>query len=182
MVDVALLQSISYMAAATSVVLYIVNLLLASQREERNKKVAVSMNMMQILFKEDTSRSMGELLNSSWTDFQDFLSKYDSSVNPDHFAKRQSIFSIYETLGYLLKQGLLDRELVYINGGMSSIFMWAKYKSVNMEYRKVAYGSDMLKYFEYFASEMWRIKKGYDPSFVRDQTLGLDFEKVFETK
>jgi hypothetical protein len=115
-------------------------------------------------------------------DFQDFLSKYDSSVNPDHFAKRTSIFSIYETLGYLLKHGLVDKELVYINGGMSSIFIWAKYKSVMEAYRKVAVGSDASSYFEYFAVEMWKIKSMNDPLLVRDQTIGLDFEKTFGTK
>jgi hypothetical protein len=182
MVDQLTIQTIGVVVAATSVVLYIANLLLASQKEERNKKIAVSMNLLQTLCDENTARSIGELLNSSWTDFQDFLSKYDSSVNPDHFAKRSSVFGIYETLGYLLKHGLVDKELVYINGGMSSIFMWSKYKSVMEMYRKIAYGSDMMTYFEYFASEMWRVKREHDHSFVRDQTLGLDFEKTFGSK
>jgi hypothetical protein len=179
MVDQLTIQTVGVIIAASSVVLYILNLFIAGQREEKNRKVATSINMLQILYKEETTRSMGELLNYTWTDFPDFLKRYDSSVNPDSFAKRSSSFMIYETLGYLLEQGLVDRELVYNNGGMAAIFMWAKFKPVIEEYRKIAYGADMDRYFEYFATEMWKIKKARDPSFSKDLTINLDFDKVF---
>jgi hypothetical protein len=48
-------QTISVVVAATSVVLYILNLFLAGQREERNKKIATSNNMLQTLFREETT-------------------------------------------------------------------------------------------------------------------------------
>jgi len=160
-------------------VLYILNLTLQGRREEKNKKIQLSNTMLQTLYREETTRSCGELLNYSWTDMQDFLSKYDSTVNPESFAKRMSVFNIFESLGYLLRNGLIDMELIYVNGGMTSISLWAKFKPVMEEYRKIAYGSDMFSNFEYFAEEMWKIKRARDPSFLRDQTLGIDFLKIF---
>jgi hypothetical protein len=93
-----------------------------------------------------------------------------------------ALFSIFETLGYLIKQGVVDQELIYINGGNSAIFLWTKFKPILEEYRRIAYGSDMFTYFEYFAGEMWKIKSSRDPSFTRDQTLGLDFKSTFNNQ
>lgn len=148
-------------------------------REEMNKKIQLTNTMLQTLCRLETQQISGELLNYTWTDPQDFLKKYDSSVNPDSFAKRMALFSIFETLGYLIKQGVIDQELIYINGGNSAIFLWTKFKPILEEYRRIAYGSDMFAYFEYFAGEMWKIKRSRDPAFTRDKTLGLDFETVF---
>jgi hypothetical protein len=47
-----------------------------------------------------------------WIDFDDFLRKYDSTVNPDNFAKRNLIWSLFQELEYMLYQNLVDRETV----------------------------------------------------------------------
>jgi len=174
------LQPVSWVAAAIGVCVAAFYYSMNLRETSKNRKITTSNNMLQTLFKEETLQSCGHLLNCTWTDFENFLSKYDSTVNPDNFAKRSSIFSIYETLGYLLKQGLVDKELIYVTGGNSAIFLWGKYKSVIEGYRKVAYGNDYMSYFEYFASEMWNVKRIRDPTFLRDQTMGLEFEKMFE--
>jgi len=197
LVELATLQAVSYIMGSLGVFLaaiyYVFNMrttLLARQeankaqrqqqvKEEMNKKIQLTNTMLQTLCKLETQQISGELLNYTWTDPQDFLDKYDSTVNPDSFAKRMTLFSIYETLGYLIKQEVIDKELIYINGGNSAIFLWAKFKPILEEYRRIAYGSDMFSYFEYFAGEMWRIKQSRDPSFTRDQTLGIDFETIF---
>jgi len=197
MVELATLQAVSYIMGSLGVFLaaiyYVFNMratLLARQeankvqrqqqvKEEMNKKIQLTNTMLQTLCKLETQQFSGELLNYTWTNPQDFLDKYDSTVNPDSFAKRMALFCVYETLGYLIKQEVIDQELIYINGGNSAIFLWAKFKPILEEYRRIAYGSDMFAYFEYFAGEMWRIKHSRDPSFTRDQTLGIDFETIF---
>lgn len=92
-----------------------------------------------------------------------------------------AVFNIFETIGYLLKQGVVDRELIYVVGGSTAIFLWAKFKPMMLEYRKLAYGSDMFSNFEFLAREMWDMKRVRDPSFVMDQTIGLDFMKIFSS-
>lgn len=197
MVELATLQAVSYIMGSFGVFLaaiyYIFNMRATHQarqeankaqlalqaKEDADKKIQLTNTMLQTLCKLETQQISGELLNFSWTDMQDFLNKYDSSVNPDSFAKRMTLFSIYETLGYLIKQGVVDKELIYINGGNSVIFLWTKFKPILVEYCKIAYGSDMFAYFESLAEEMWRIKRSRDPSFTRDQTLRLDFEAAF---
>ena len=198
MVDLAEIQAAYYMVAATGVLVaaiyYIFNMRATLQtrqeanktqqqqiaREEVNKKIQLTNTMLQTLYKEEAMKSVGELLNYQWSDTKDFLKKYDSSVNPDSFAKRISIFYLFETLGYLLKQGVIDKELIYINGGSTAIFLWAKFKPIIEMYRKLSYGSDSMTYFEYFAGEMWRMKKARDPTLVRDQTVNIDFRSIFE--
>ncbi len=182
MVDLAEIQAVYYMVAATGVLVAAAYYVLNMRAAGRNKKIELSNNILGLLYNTDTLRDMGELLNYKWTDFEDFLSKYDSTVDPDSFARRNHTFSIFETLGYLLKEGLIDRDLAYINGGMGAIHMWSKFKPVIEGYRRVAYGADMSAYFEYFASEMWRIKRVKDPAFSRDQTIGLEFDEIFHAR
>jgi hypothetical protein len=181
MVDLLIIQTIGVIVAASSVLLYIINLLISGKREERNKKIQMSNTLLQTLMSTERTRDSAELLNYQWNDIQDYLSKYDSSANPKSFSQRMSTFNIFETMGYLLKQGLVDKEFIYVVGGSTSIFLWAKFKPIMVEYRKLAYGSDMFSYFEYLAKEMWVMKRERDPSFVKDQTIGLDFLNIFES-
>jgi hypothetical protein len=39
----------------------------------------------------------------------------------------------------------------------------------------------MFSNFEFLAREMWDMKRVRDPSFVMDQTIGLDFMKIFSS-
>jgi len=130
MVELATLQAISYIMGSLGVFLaaiyYIFNMRATHQarkevnkaqeeqreRDEINKKIQLTNNMLQTLCKLETQQISGELLNYTWNDTQDFLNKYDSSVNPDSFAKRMALFNIFETLGYLLKQEVIDEELI----------------------------------------------------------------------
>ncbi len=180
MIDQLTIQTIGVLVAASSVVLYIINLFLSGKKEEKNRKIVQSNDVLQMLFSKEHTQILAELLNCSWTDFKDFSQKYDSSVNPDNYAKRATLMGSYEHIGYLLKNGLIDREVVYINGGMPVIHIWAKYKPIIEELRRVAYGRDWGNYFEYLANEMWKMKRVRDPLMLRDDTVGLDIANVFE--
>ena len=179
MIDQTTIQTIGVLMAASSVLLYTINLFISGQREERNKKIQMSNTLLQTLMTKERARDSAELLNYEWTDITDFQAKYDSSVNPESFSQRMAMFNIFETIGYLLKQGVVDKELIYVVGGSTAIFLWAKFRPMMVGYRKLAYGSDMFSNFEFLAREMWGMKRARDPSFVRDQTIGLDFVKIF---
>ena len=181
LIDLLTLQTISVIIAAASVVIYIVNLFLASRREERNKRITLSNNILQSLLSEEGAKRFAELLNTNWIDFNDYQKKYDSTVNVDHFAKRYSLIVNLDLLGYLLRNKLVEPEIIYNSGGFISAWMWVKFKSVIEEYRKIAYGHDAFREFEYLANEMWRMKKERDPTFLTDQTYFPSdaFEKTF---
>ena len=180
MVDLGILQSVSYMAAALSVSIYLLNLILTNRREERNKRITLSSNIVQALSSVDDLRNVGDLLNMEWSDVEDFRMKYDSNVNPQNYAMRFSYWYKLENLGFLLKAGLVDRDLIYDAGGWMSIWIWVKFRSIIEEYRKIVWGKDAFKNMEYLTREMWRMRRERVPDFVMDSSYSsLDFEKAF---
>lgn len=112
----------------------------------------------------DVNKIMIELLNMEWNDYDEFERKYGSDINQDNYAKRNMVFQAFNTLGYALKNGLIDRNLLLENNGNSTMVMWAKFTDVIHEQRRRY--NQPLSYvnFEYFAGEAykWYKEKGYD--------------------
>jgi len=182
LVDLALLQSVSYIAGALGVcvaaIYYIINLreTALNRRVALTNSILVPMNMT-----EEGNKRFVELMSMEWTDFNDFQSKYDSTVNQNNFAKRVTVWNTFDALGYEYRKGVLDAETVYGILNMSAVNMWLKFKPVIDEYRKTDYGRDMYVNFEYLAGEMARMKAKRDaslkgsPSYIKSG----EYEKAF---
>jgi hypothetical protein len=65
----------------------------------------------------------------------------------------------YDNLGYLIREGLVDPNVVYNSAAYSSILMWGRYKSIMDEVSRWDLGPRAFENFEYLAHEMWRIAK-----------------------
>jgi hypothetical protein len=104
-----------------------------------------------------------------WRAFDDFTKKYDSTVNPELFAKRMSYISTLDNIGYLYKLNIIDADTIYEVGGAQAIWVFAKFKPIIDEYRKVSWGTDRFRNLDYLASEMYRVQIRRDPSFKGDR-------------
>jgi hypothetical protein len=166
LVDLALLQSVSYIAGALGVsvaaIFYIINL----QETRKNRRITFTTNLVQMTLSEDWQRKMTQLLNSEWSSFEDFVKKYDSKVNEDNYVKRNCVLGTFDYLGYVMKEGLIDRNAIYNVSAEPIIFMWMKYHSIIEGYRKSGdYASDTYANFEYIAYEMASMKRLKDASW-----------------
>ena len=90
----------SYTAGAISVVLGVIYYTINLRETMRNRKVALTASLMQNFVSEEGSRRFIELLQMEWKDFDDYEAKYDSSVNLDNFAKRNTVWKTCDILGY----------------------------------------------------------------------------------
>jgi hypothetical protein len=120
MVDIVLLQSVSYMAGAIGVcvaaIYYVMNLrlnqgIMKTSLETRQTQLLVDLCEMPISF-EGTKR-WAEWMNLTWTDYEDFEKKYSSDINVDNFALRYSMNWWFEKTGFLVKNGLISPEKVW---------------------------------------------------------------------
>jgi len=100
-----------------------------------------------------------ELLAMEWTDFDDFISKYDSEVNPENGAKRYSYWWMVDGLGYLLYQDLIDAEMVYQLGGWAILTHWYKWEPIIKEYRERIANPELCIWFEYLGKELEKMRK-----------------------
>ncbi len=182
MVDLALLQLVSYIAGALGVCVaaayYVANLRLG----ERNRKTQLSTSIMERLGTKEWQKDFLQLAYYEWEDLDDFMKKYDSTVNPESHAQRWTVWSTYDSLGYLLRERLVDREVLFNSMGVWSIMIWGKFKPVIDLYRRRELGPRWMENFEYLAGEMWVIAKSHgtaSPGF-KDGLVVDSYRDVFE--
>ena len=135
------------------------------------RKTQAVMNMSNNMFKAESNRMNIELLSMDWEDFEDFRRKYDSTVNPDGFSRRWQVWLAYESMGYMLHQGIVDIETVYsLMGGFSIIQFWDKFEPIIVEQRKFYNEPYWFRWMEYLAQEAtkYREKEGLPEIGLRD--------------
>ena len=172
MVDLALLQSVSYIAGALGVCVAAAYYVLNLRTNQRNmtmtletRKLQFVLNTAQQLFVEEQWKNGGTLLNMEWSDYDDFEKKYGSDNNLDNYAKRSALFYNYNSLGYLLREQLVEAEVIYGFHGIAPTFLWFKFEDMLEEQRRRYMGKDHYSDFEFLAKEMLRIKKVRDPGY-----------------
>jgi len=185
MVNLALLQSISYIAGALGVciaaIFYILNLRISQKNQEisqRNMKTTLETRKLQFvtsitnqLLSEEGQKRFGELLNMEWRDYDDFEKKYGSDYNLDNYAKKMSVWNTYNTLGMLVREKLIEPEVLYSITGTNPIFMWSKFKDLIAESQERYGGGDTLSDFKFLSNEIQRIALSKDPSFMIPETF-----------
>ncbi|MGD0805856.1 MAG: hypothetical protein ABSA11_17475 [Candidatus Bathyarchaeia archaeon] len=165
MVDLVLLQTVSYIAGALGVCVAAVYYAVTLKEQSRNRKIALTNSVVQQIGSEAGVREVITQFQMNWKDLQDFREKYDSSTNLDNSTLRHHYWLQMDTLGYLLKNGFVDREIIYISGGWMAMMLWVRFKPLIEEFRRTEMGLDAYTYFEYLAGEMYRMKLGRDPDY-----------------
>ena len=103
-----------------------------------------------------------ELIEQDFATYEEFLEKYDSTVNPDNYAYRARLWQYFDGIGYLLHEKLIDLDSVYyLIGGIQPEMHWLKWKPIIEGNRKRYDNPEMYKWLEYLANEFkkMRIKK-----------------------
>jgi hypothetical protein len=173
MVDLVVLQSLSYTAGAISVVLGVIYYAINLRETTKNRKVTLTSNMLSNINSEEGFKNWLNLMNMQWTDFKDFRRKYDSSVNPENFAKRMAYWTACDHVGWQLKTGLVDLKTIVYAGGGNLSFMWSKFKPVIEEYRKIEYGDYAYSNWGYLAEEIEKYNAIIDTEFRRKRETRL---------
>jgi len=105
-----------------------------------------------------------ELLDMQWEDFDDFLRKYDSTVNHDNYAKRTFMFGNVARIGLLLHEKNIDIETTFkmLDGGYAIIQMWNKFEPIFMKQRELYEDPLRYQWFEYLVKELRkeRVRRG----------------------
>jgi len=137
---------------------------------DKNRKYQIAQQISQEVQSRENSLIAIELLEMEWEDFDDFLRKYDSTVNKDNYSKRVMIFAMIAQVGYSLKQGDIDIETLYnLLPSHGSLQIWNKFKPILMEQRKRYNDPHWYRWFEYYADEIMkeRVRQGL-PADITD--------------
>jgi len=155
MVDLAMLQVVRDLVAIFGVIAGFTYYVMAVRNANISRKTQAVLDLRDILFSLETNRQLIELLNMTWEDFEDFQRKYDSTVNPDNFAKRRMVFIRFEGMGYMLYQGLVDIDKIYnLIGSYVILQLWQKFEPIIKEQRRFYNEPHWSRWWEYLASEI----------------------------
>ena len=90
------------------------------RNQQRTQELAQETRLTQLtsditekLGSKDFLRDFNELSQLEWEDVDDFRQKYDHTVNTESYAQRWTIWMAFENLGYLLREGLIDMEILF---------------------------------------------------------------------
>ena len=134
------------------------------QMQLETRQVQLFMQIYEKINSEETLKSFMELVNLEPLDNEVYLQKYDSAVNPAHYAKRAHIWYNYNSMGELLRMGFVDPELLaQLQLDSQVILMWEKWEQVIKETRMRENIPDIWEGFEYLYNEMKKLrdKKGF---------------------
>lgn len=92
-----------------------------------------------------------------WSDFDDFLEKYGPSSNVDAFASYLSTCAFFEGIGLLVKNKLIELELVEELMHSPICMMWEKTEDVTKGFRELYGSSDYWEWYEYLYNELQKL-------------------------
>jgi hypothetical protein len=128
MVDLALLQSASYIAGALGVCVaaayYVMNLRISQKNQElglktqehalESRQTQLTMQLYERMSTKEYMDTFTEILNKwTWSDYDDFKSKYGINGDPEKYAKFSSMCMDFEQIGILMKYGAFNPNMFY---------------------------------------------------------------------
>ena len=127
----------------------------AQEQAIETRQIQIFMQIYEHINSEASYKSFMELMYLDVKDNEEYLKKYDSSVNIDHYSKRAHLWYSYNTIGELLRMGVIEPELLHrLLLDSQAIMMWEKWEHIIRETRVREKIPDMWGGFEYLYSEM----------------------------
>ena len=131
----------------------------AQEHATETRQTEIFMRLYEQLNNAETYTSWAELVNQK-VDNEEYVRKYDSSVNPVHFGKRAHLWFTFNTVGELLLMGIVKPELIYrLTLNTMVIIMWERWEHVIRETRVRENTPEIWGGFEHLYNEMVRLRE-----------------------
>lgn len=116
----------------------------------RNRKAQLFMNLYQQFSSSEFMKPWSEIFFEwKWEDFDDYLNRYGPSSNLDAFEKYCTVAAYFEGIGVLVKQRLIDIDIVDDLLHAPPIWMWDKTEEITLGYREMFEAPELWEWWEY---------------------------------
>ena len=129
------LQTIVDLLTPLSITAGVIYYVMVLRNQNKTRQIQLVIQLSEYYTEESSRRSL-ELLEMEWNDYDEFERKYGSDNNPDNFGKRTTAWNNFNTMGMLLKNGLIDPETLFGSGRSAPMFHWKKFGEVIKEMRR----------------------------------------------
>jgi len=161
MVDLAEIQAVYYMVAATGVIIaaayYVMNIRSTQRNMKANLETRQAQMFMQIYGKwseGDFSSYWFDLSDTVWTDYGKF--KENLLENHGKMKSLSVLIRFFEGLGVLVKENLLDIRLIALTMAGDTRIFWEQYKPIVGELRRDWKHPRLMSETEYLYDELMR--------------------------
>jgi hypothetical protein len=167
LVTIEEIQAAYYMVAATGVLVAAIFYVMNLRETTRNRRATYSTNLQQATQNQEWQQRFMEVVNMQFTDFEDFKKKYDSSASTESYAKRHSVLTTYDILGWQLRKGLIDMDSIPDIQAFGLVLLWHKFKPIIEGYRGWQYPNGAFRDFEYLAGVLEKKLIEGDQDFMK---------------
>lgn len=130
------IQTISIIIAASSVVLAMINSVLASRRAKKTDEITLETRQINNYLQFARESQTNEFLSAyneitvlqQWKDFNEWNEKYGALTNPNAFLSFSKICEFFNTIGLLVKTGVIDENIPYEQGADAILTAWKRVK------------------------------------------------------
>ena len=139
----------------------------AQEQAVETRQAQLYMQLFMRITSEEFMKKSIDMLTLEHDTYDEFMDNYWSGPDSDLLGKWFSMIWHLDGLGYMISKELIEPEMVYnFGGGSAQIRHWMKWESVIKEMRLRRGDPEYLKWFEYTATEMMRIRqeKGLSPT------------------
>jgi hypothetical protein len=155
LVDLALLQSVSYIAGALGVCVAAAYYVLNMRATLQTRQAQLLMQIYDRVNNEDFTRNWAETNYFwKWTDNEDYWKKY--GANLEEYPKLKNVIDTYEGIGAILENKLVSPKMIYGVLRADPILYWEKFSPLMKEFAEKAGESLMYPGFELLCDEMRR--------------------------
>jgi len=168
MVDLALLQSLSYVAAAIGVCVAAFNYISMIRNTEKISRRDMVFQRLNVNMYQHYKILYDVLNIRDWNTIEEFRSKYSLTANPEAFSKIVYVINHYNCLGILLRDGIVDADEVFqLNPPNAAHAIYTMYEPWIVTQRMSLDGKptypDNYKGFEYLYHEIVKRYPGMVP-------------------
>ena len=154
MVDI---QTVSVVIASASVTVAAIYYIWQIRYQTKTRKSDLVWRMTQTMYSDDYRDAILKVLNLDFKDYEDFVKKYGPYLSDSPTMKAVTKINVlYSQLGSIVKDKLIDFELVYSVFGIACCRIWEKVKPIIEGYRKASNQSTYLGDFEYLYNEVMK--------------------------
>ena len=133
--------------------LYYTNIIRNANRQRKTQTTL----MLQIDY---TQHPFGDVMLMEWTDYEDFRRKYDSTVNLENYKQRWTVWSHFDSIGYMLNQKLINIDAIYhVLNGYGVLLMWNKFKPIIYAHREYYNEPLWFEWWENLAEEIMKYRE-----------------------
>jgi len=149
-------QTISAVIAALSIVIVAMYYALTLRSSNKTRQAQLYMQILEKLSTRGFIAAWLEMMSQwDWKDYEEWESKYGPAANLEAATKLFSIGMVYETIGMLVSENLIDPRLVLRENPWAAVETWEKLESLVKVFRS---GGDP-KFWDSFENLANQIKK-----------------------